>query len=466
MREREIKLEDIRARAAAEEAELDVQVQAEMELGDAQSLAAGGSDVASVRGTQPPQSVGEAADIETLLKQLDETETKRALLTRILRAKQAQTAQAGEGTTPDVKPHVKHNIKQEFDEKPLISATSPSSPSPGGVFPVARSSDYADISLRKVDRPKPWTGEFSYRKREIWIKTAIGYLSSLGLNINSGLNEEVMPQAFYALRTLFSTEAKAGTPSPSEWFEGRNEAEPFTRLSEVFDSMRAHWVDDGAAELALKRFRAVSQGVLRVRDYATVVTALANDVFDRTITDEDRASTFLSGLNADAQAFYHGVRVNRMAATGVNPRWSFVDTIKIASQFDTLPKIAAPSPLHTAPRRTTVTNAAILPPPQPPVRSSWVDNARSWQLKYPVKDRKEWFRQDSKPTTSSIRCYNCTKEGHHYSTGCPNSRQDPGVVVIAALSRLSPLLPSSTPSLLESEDMWTESEQEGKANGG
>jgi hypothetical protein len=48
MREREIKLEDIRARAAAEEAGLDVQVQAEMELGDAQSLAAGGSDVASV----------------------------------------------------------------------------------------------------------------------------------------------------------------------------------------------------------------------------------------------------------------------------------------------------------------------------------------------------------------------------------------------------------------------------------
>jgi hypothetical protein len=77
---------------------------------------------------------------------------------------------------------------------------------------------------------------------------------------------------------------------------------------DVLDSVRLHWRDDQAAEVALDAYRGARQGSLRVRDFGSRIEVLANaaSVADPTpvFSEVDRMSTFLRGLSPAYRDFF------------------------------------------------------------------------------------------------------------------------------------------------------------------
>ncbi|GAA5884437.1 hypothetical protein JCM1840_006768, partial [Sporobolomyces johnsonii] len=286
----------------AREAEIEGAVKEELDRWDAET--------ASSRSARPPSVVGIEADLEVLKRQRDEARTKFALLERIIQSKMYSREQSP--LPSPVPPNV---------AVPVAASLSPSSPvraeNPGGYLvspppaplPVAEEAplpppSFLDIDLKKISAPKPWVGDFSYRRREAWIKTAVGYWASVGVKVSTPIDEYLTPKAHFAVRSLFSSEARGQGIPAVDWFDSITTlARTFYTPQDVLDEMRAHWVDDAAAEDNFRRYRQARQGALKVREFGALVQQLAQDCFDRTISDEDKASTFREGLNPPVRDF-------------------------------------------------------------------------------------------------------------------------------------------------------------------
>ncbi|GAA5974657.1 hypothetical protein JCM11641_007043 [Rhodosporidiobolus odoratus] len=332
----------------------------------------------------------------------------------------------------------------------------------GRIIEAKQAREYFDISLKKVSAPKAWTGDFNYRRCEAFIKCATGYLASLGVKMDMKIAASFTPQAHWALRSLFSTEAKGSFLAAVDWFDSLDRANIYLTPLRVFAELRGHWVDDAAAEDNFRRYCQAKQGSLKVREFGALVEQLAFDCFDRVVSDEDMASTFRDGLNSGAKDFLVGVQASQAAAYGAPLKMDFKKLIRVASAYDSLESRKTPassssssprsgrnanSSSSSSPSTTSAPSTSSSPssPAQNPPRKPWAENAQDWQAKHPVRDRDKWFRKNSRPTTSAVRCYNCCKEGFHVSTGCPNSRQEPRTPVVAAFrSKLSPSPPSAS----------------------
>ncbi|GAA5993368.1 hypothetical protein JCM11641_001994 [Rhodosporidiobolus odoratus] len=191
---------------------------------------------------------------------------------------------------------------------------NPSPSSPLAVPSTSSSPVLARFGVKvKVDKPKPWTGVFEEQAREMWIRCASLYLVGNELELDAILDEHLTPAPSYVLRFLFSSDATHGLISPQAWFDARNRRSPFSSVTDVFVAMRSHWADDHAAEDALARYRAVSQGTLRARDFGAKVCALADACTDRLVNDLDRKTTFLAGLNSSVRDFVKTQMASRTA---------------------------------------------------------------------------------------------------------------------------------------------------------
>ncbi|GAA5986979.1 hypothetical protein JCM11641_002274 [Rhodosporidiobolus odoratus] len=114
----------------------------------------------------------------------------------------------------------------------------------------------------QVNKPKPWTGEFDELKHEGWIETVSLYLVGNALELDTVLDEVLVPTPFYILRSLFSSNATHGFLPPQAWFDARNSRQLFLCVSDVFVAIRSHSVKDNAAEEALAQNWAATQGSL------------------------------------------------------------------------------------------------------------------------------------------------------------------------------------------------------------
>ncbi|GAA5993888.1 hypothetical protein JCM11641_000193, partial [Rhodosporidiobolus odoratus] len=430
---------EARRRAAfeANEARIKQELEDHLEQADEESLAQGGKAEPGI--VPPPAGVdGEPVVLE---RQLQELSDRKATLERILLSRRFLTG------TPVV--------------DPLSSYEQLVSPS----------SDVVDIAFKKVSAPKAWTGEFNHRRREAWIKPALGYLSSIGISPSLKLVKAKQPGVFYHLRSLFSTEAKASSLSPQDWFDGVQRRSPFSTVQSIFDSMRLHWVEEGAADAVFSKYRKASQRTLKVRDFGALVEVLANDIFDRTISDGDKKATFLEGLNPSARNFVRQVQATQAASFGSEARLDF-DVLETKSLSTTSTPAAAPS------RRAAASSSTDTSSPKPSASKPsdtgsskpWAELAASWQECFPISNKASWFKKDAKELSSVVKCYNCACLGHHPSSACPNLRQDPRTLVIASVTtRASSLPPSSPPPLPELSDVSEVEENSaplaGKAHG-
>ncbi|GAA5993572.1 hypothetical protein JCM11641_006641 [Rhodosporidiobolus odoratus] len=294
----------------------------------------------------------------------------------------------------------------------------------------------------------------------MFVKSATGYLASVGVGLDKEISSSVTPQAHLALRSLFSSESKGSFLSAVDWFDAIDRDHLIITPQMIFAELRAHWVDDAAAEDNFRRYRLAKQGSLKVREFGALVEQLAYDCFDRVVSDEDKASTFREGLVSGAKDFLLQVQAAQSAAFGTPARMGFKKTVQVASAYDSLEsrRSTSSSPSSTSqPRSSRSANnsssSSSSTSPSPSTSSStpsstqatrkpWVEAAQDWQASHPAKDKERWFRKDTRPTSSLVKCYNCCKDGHHVSSGCPNSRGDPRTIVLAAVR---PKL-SSTPS--------------------
>ncbi|GAA5984560.1 hypothetical protein JCM11641_006549 [Rhodosporidiobolus odoratus] len=286
----------------ANEARIKQELEAEMEVADAESLAQGPTLEGPIA-APPPGQDGETVVLE---RQLQELCDRKATLERSLLSRRPN------GVTP-----------------PIISPSLYEQS-------VPPSSDVVDIAFKKVSAPKAWTGEFNHRRREAWIKTALGYLSSIGIPPSLVLVEAKQPGVFYHLRSLFSSDAKVNSLSPQDWFDGVQRRSPFLTVQSIFDSMRLHWVEEGAADAAFSKYRKAVQGSLKVRDFGALVKVLANDIFNRQVSDEDKKATFLEGLNSSARNFVRQVQATQAATFGSERTLDFDGMVRLAARFDTL----------------------------------------------------------------------------------------------------------------------------------
>ncbi|GAA5974653.1 hypothetical protein JCM11641_007041 [Rhodosporidiobolus odoratus] len=414
----------------ANEARIKQELEAEMEVADAESLAQGPTLERPIA-APPPGQDGETVVLE---RQLQELCDRTATLERILLSRQPNGV-----TTPIISPSL---YKQS----------------------VPPSSDVVDIAFKKVSAPKAWTGEFNHQRREAWIKTALGYLSSIGIPPSLVLVEAKHPGVFYHLRSLFSSDAKVNSLSPQDWFDGVQRRSPFLTVQSIFDAMRLHWVEEGAVDAAFSKCRKAVQGSLKVRDFGALVAA--NNIFDRQVSDKDKKATFLEGLNSSARNFVRQVQATQAATFGSERTLDFDGMVRLAARFDTLESkssYSAPPSSVNEKRRPVATSSTDKPSsskagdPDPP--KSWVDNAATWQARFPLKDKATWYKKDAKDLPAAVKCYNCSRMGLHPSSGCPNPRVDPRPIVIASVSsRASPLPPSTLSPLPKVPD---ESEAEG-----
>ncbi|GAA5992867.1 hypothetical protein JCM11641_001367, partial [Rhodosporidiobolus odoratus] len=349
---------------------------------------------------------------------------------------------------------------------------------------------YRDIAVKKIHPPKAWTGDFDHMTRESWCSSAEMYLQALGLPLWTPIDPAGTPVAWYTVRSLFSSDTRSSSSSSAallghmstlSWSESTNRLTPFKTPIEVFAAVRKYWSDPGAAEAAFRKYRRATQGALKVRQFGSVLEQLANECFDRTINDEDKASTFLEGLNADVRNWFKGIRAVHEAVSGVDKVYTFAQLVDTASRYDTLERPSSARALPsfsssaapTTPRRgnsnpvvPSSTPVAISSLPAGHSSRSWLDLAVDWQATHRMSDKSSWFRPNGRVPHDPVRCYNCTKESNHYSLSCPNQRQDPRVVKIALVKTASPLPPSSPPPL-PSDGSDTESlSGEGKVGGG
>ncbi|GAA5977291.1 hypothetical protein JCM11641_000055 [Rhodosporidiobolus odoratus] len=354
---------------------------------------------AGSRATAPTVG-GEAGDLEVLIRQKAEALAKAELLERIIQAKHRS---AGPRPRPIVPPR-----PQPIEPTDPVQPSSPTSeyetlvisPSSPPVAVVAR---FTDISLKKVSAPKAWQGDFNYRRREAFVKSAIGYLASVGVALNKEISASWTPQAHLALRSLFSSESKGNFLSAVDWFDAIDREQTYITPQLIFAELRAHWVDDAAAEDAFRRYRQAKQGSLKVREYGALVEQLAFDCFDGVVSDKDRASTFREGLNSGAKDFILQVQAAQSAAFGTPVKMGFRKLVQVASAFDSVESRQSTSSSSPSSNKSTRSSANTgssssshpsNPSPSLPSSSpssqkskSWVDNAHDWQSSHAVKDK-------------------------------------------------------------------------------
>ncbi|GEM07446.1 hypothetical protein Rt10032_c03g1463 [Rhodotorula toruloides] len=311
----------------------------------------------------------------------------------------------------------------------------------------------------KVDKPKPWAGKFDWQERENWVRSAMLYLGSQGVSLDEEIGEETTPDVFYVVRSLFSSEKASDGISPQQWFDVTHARLPFVSLRAVFVAVKAHWTDDSAAEKAVEAFRTARQGSATARAFGSTVDALANACFDRVVSDLDRKTTFVAGLRTDYQNFL------KLQVAGLKAQCSYTGTfdeaVRVAALMDSLKDIKAansaksPSPASSSSKRNGGSADAPVPKQTSTSSSSskssnWIAAAREWQKANPLDKKSQWF--DTKATEAPRRlwCYNCGELGSHFSRSCTKPRQDPDVVVIAALHRSASFPPSFSPSSVTS----------------
>ncbi|GAA5981121.1 hypothetical protein JCM11641_003120 [Rhodosporidiobolus odoratus] len=416
--------------------------------------------------TSAPVVAGEEGDLEVLVRQQEEAEARARLLQRIIAAKQASCPSTlPSHQNPTLVVSADRPVQPSSpDEYPLLVQPS-SSPTPTPAVSPAPPR-LTDISLKKVSAPKAWQGDFNYRRREMFVKSATGYLASVGVPLDKEISSSVTPQAHLALRSLFSSESKGSFLSAVDWFDAIDRDHLIITPQMIFAELRAHWVDDAAAEDNFRRYRQAKQGSLKVRGFGALVEQLAFDCFDRVVPDKDQASTFREGLVPAAKDFLIQVRAAQSAAFGTPARMGFKKTVLVASAYDSLESrrstssstnVSSPSrssrsannSSSTSPTPPTPSTSSSSPSSAQAPRKPWIEAAQEWQASHPSKDKERWFRKDTRPTLSLAKCYNCCKDGHHVSSGCPNSRGDPRTIILAAVRPKLSSVP--TPSLPSSE---------------
>jgi hypothetical protein len=332
----------------------------------------------------------------------------------------------------------------------------------------------------KVDKPKPWSGKYEWQERENWLRSAMLYMGSLGVGLDETIGEELIPDVFYVVRSLFSPEKASDGISPQRWFDLTHARFPSHSLRAVFDAVKAHWTDDSAAEKAVEAFRSARQGTATARAFGSTVDALANACFDRIVSDLGSQDHLPRRVALVVQDFLK-VQLAARKAQG-SYEGTFSEAVCIAALTDSLkdfkPANSAKSPSSSsASSKRNGGSADVLTSRQPSSLSSsssgktlnWIAAAREWQKANPMDKKAQWHDAKGAEVPRKLWCYNCGELGSHFSRSCTKARKDPDVVVIAALHRSGSFSPfSSSPSVTSGEPAVTEapfSVHEGKEEG-
>ncbi|BGP35650.1 hypothetical protein JCM10296v2_007498 [Rhodotorula toruloides] len=290
-------------------------------------------------------------------------------------------------------------VKEEYVEewRKLASRGAPKVEEPGS--PNLGAAPWATVISRvKAKEPKAWTGKFDYMKREIWLRSAALYMASIGL-------------------------------SPG--------ASPFKMTKEVFEAVRSHWADTNAAETAFRKYRAARQGTMKAREFGTKLDGLADACFDRSITDIDRRSTFLAGLNPTVSDFVR-TQIAALRVLGKEGELDFDKVVEIASATDDLSSFSKKSSVSSSQAGGSSLRAndgpTLKTQENKPAFSSWSDRTKKWQDKHPWGQKSSWFVASGPKPNKAVRCYNCGEMALHFSPSCPNPRRSPAQVVVAALA--------------------------------
>ena len=151
----------------------------------------------------------------------------------------------------------------------------------------------------KSPSPKPWKGSFSHPDRELWIKSACGFLAGIGLAQDEQLTDstERGTQAHSIVRSLMSSDPPTSGVSPMQSFDAKDSRQPFPTPTDLLNAMRRFWVDDHALDRAIDLFQATRQGSLRAREFGAAVESLASACVGRDFVDKDLCDVFRRGLN-------------------------------------------------------------------------------------------------------------------------------------------------------------------------
>lgn len=326
---------------------------------------------------------------------------------------------------------------------PLPYTPAPSRYTPAPLLSVPR---------LKVEKPKAWAGSFKRVEREAFLKSAGLYLAAHGVHPSTLIGEQETPEVFYNVRAFFSPELGVGGLSPQMWFDSVNRRRPFHSFSDIAREVRKHWADDAADETAFETFRKAKQGSAPARVFGATVDALATACFDREISDVDRQSTFLAGLNPNVLEF---VKTQRAARRSLGLKTiSFDKLVDIAAETDSLPsfkkpdKPAASSSSPSSSRKTSGTESRTAPSSEALAKSQkWVQSVIEWQKKHPEVDASTWLNKTASAPPTELRGFNCGRVGRHFSRACPSRRANPQTVIMALMRLMVLGVPSSSSSL-------------------
>ncbi|BGP16957.1 hypothetical protein JCM10213_007403 [Rhodosporidiobolus nylandii] len=443
-----------RAVFEAQEAARMAQLAQELDAADAESLA---------QQARPPSGTGDEADVELLVRRRNELAEEQLIINRILSKKGATVEPPPQDGVPGIDPsrpaRELHQATFASYPFPLPRTTSrqPLTPPP----PI---DELQDATIKKLPAPKAWAGVYNRRELEDWIESAAGYLASYGVNDGFWFSKEVTPNAYYALRSLFSPDSRSGSISPLSWFTNWTRTQPVFQLFQVWSGMKDQWPDVSGDEYAYHRYRSATQGRMKVAEFGSHLQSLAADCADMLIDDSDLRDTFTFGLNPAARNYLRQVLITREAAMGYKTRLNFKDTLAVAATYDLIEadKPTAPKPSSSAPpsssstsrpqKQSTNAPSSSSSPSAPaqsgktPRHEQWVEQATGWQARHPMSDKATWFQTDARTPTNPVWCFNCGVSGHHYSLACPNPRKNPQVVVAPVLPALSPVPSSSSPA--------------------
>ncbi|GAA5905816.1 hypothetical protein JCM5296_001277 [Sporobolomyces johnsonii] len=364
-------------------------------------------------GVVPPSGTGDEAHLEVLERKYNALLEEQRQIADLIQAKRSQTG------PPPVPP-------RPSPSAPLVAPVTrdiPSylSPTPSPAHPPPGYSLSPDASTKKISAPAKWAGIFKHRHREDWIKGAEGYLATQGITSDGWLSRNGTPMAWFLIRSLFSSEAKGGNiVSPERWFDNWVESTPVFAPYQVWSVMRDYWLEVGAADAAYERYRAVKQGGLKVREFAANVDALANDVFDRAISDDDKAYTFWHGLQPQARSWVRNVKnLQGLESYGQKARLTFAQMVRAASTFDEFEivpssparatPIPSPSLSTTSSRRdrgptSTTSSSPVVPASTSPPSSisDWRQAAATFQADFPEDKKATWFSESDRPASSGL----------------------------------------------------------------
>lgn len=337
-------------------------------------------------------------------------------------------------------------------------------PAPVPEFRPSRSTfdvSLASVSSRvKAPQPTAWDGSWDYKKRELWIESVRLYCSSVGLQLDARLDKEATPLPYSLVRSFFATTGQGGRIAPILWFDNRNREQPFVSVNDVLDAVRVHWSDPLAAERALTAFHQAKQGDMMARDFAAHVSDLAADVTDRFISDLDRRTVFLHGLNASVADHVRASMGMLRVLRGRDA--TFAECVEIAKETDGMDAFkrkasattakevrrgdsgSVPAPKATAPKTPSSLSS---PGSAAENRTAWLKAAKRWQADCKWEDRAVWHKATFSALPKPVRCWNCGSVDTHPSRGCPNSRRSPDSVfsspTVAAMATAAPSAPSS-----------------------